>query len=92
MDPVIYIYPFGSQGDQIFVISRMGDHIVVSFLLKLCSLSGAEKPGGHRDCGGVRCDTKTAGPLYYSPALIEVGYFLFTLLLPLVFKLWDLFM
>jgi hypothetical protein len=66
--------------------------MLLCHILKLCSLSGAEEPGGHRDCGGVGCDSEPAGPLHYSAAPIEVGYFLFTLLLPLVFKLWDLFM
>jgi hypothetical protein len=60
--------------------------------LKLCSLPGAEEPGSRGDCGCVWCEPEPSGPVYYSPAPVEVGYFLFILLLPLVFKLWDLFM
>jgi hypothetical protein len=60
---------------------------------KLCSLPGAEEPGGHWDCGGVWRDPELAGPFYYySAAPVEVGYFLVILLFPLVFRLWDLFM
>ncbi len=53
---------------------------------------GTEEPGAHRNCGGIWLEPGIAGSPYYSPAPVEVGCFLFILLLPLVFKLWDLFM
>jgi hypothetical protein len=69
--------------------------VIICFgaILNLCSLTGAEEPGGHWDCGGVGRDPELAGPSYYdSAAPVEVGYFRVILLFPLVFRLWDLFM
>ena len=59
---------------------------------QFCGVSGAEEPGACGDCGSLQREPEPAGLPNYSPAPVEVGYFLFTLLLPLVFKLWDLFM
>jgi hypothetical protein len=52
---------------------------------------GAEEPGDYRDCGCFWRNPEPVKRRNYSPAPVEVGCFLFTLLLPLVFKLWDLF-
>ncbi len=57
-----------------------------------CGVLGAEEPGVGGDRGGLQRQPESACFSYESPAPVEVGYFLFTLLLPLVFKLWDLFM
>jgi hypothetical protein len=55
-------------------------------------LPGAEEPGACGNCGSPRREPEPALLFHYSPAPVEVGYILFTLLLPLVFKRWDLFM
>jgi hypothetical protein len=53
---------------------------------------GAEEPGTNGGSGDFWWEPEPPGSTHYSPDPIEVGYFLFILLLPLVFKLWDLFM
>ena len=77
-----------------FVLKFSGLSFSLFFLLFIAIfvLPGAEEPGARGNRGGFWREPELAGRPHYSPAPVEVGYFLFTLLLPLVFKLWDLFM